>query len=447
MTGQGGWPLNVFLTPEQVPVLRRHLLPAGARAAAGRRGARCCSPSPTPGTSAATRSAPTPRASRARCAAARAAPGGRTRSAASCSSARSRTCRRPSTRSTAAGAARRSSRAASAIEFLLARGERAMSLQTLRSMASGGIYDQVGGGFARYSVDARWTVPHFEKMLYDNALLARAYLHGWLASGDALLRRTCEETLDWALREMRARRRRLLQLARRRQRGRRGQVLRLDGRRAGRRARAGLRRRAGLARRERRGQLPRGRAGLERARVARSRARRRDARADPRAPARGPRAARAAGDRRQAPHELERAADQRARRRRRGARPRGLPRRRRARPPDFLLTSRCATPDGRLLRTFNQGRAKQRAFLEDHAFLLEALIALYEATFEERWFIAARRARGRADRALRRSRERRLLLDRGRRRAADRAAQGARGPADPLRGRRARRSACCASRC
>ena len=71
-------------------------------------------------------------------------------------------------------------------------------------MASGGIYDQVGGGFARYSVDARWTVPHFEKMLYDNALLARAYLHGWLASGDALLRRTCEETLDWALREMRA---------------------------------------------------------------------------------------------------------------------------------------------------------------------------------------------------------------------------------------------------
>ncbi len=79
-----------------------------------------------------------------------------------------------------------------------------MSLQSLRSMASGGINDQVGGGFARYSVDAAWTVPHFEKMLYDNALLARAYLHGWLASGDELLRRTCEETLDWALREMRA---------------------------------------------------------------------------------------------------------------------------------------------------------------------------------------------------------------------------------------------------
>jgi uncharacterized protein YyaL (SSP411 family) len=52
-----------------------------------------------------------------------------------------------------------------------------MALHTLRRMAGGGIYDQVGGGFSRYSVDARWLVPHFEKMLYDNALLARAYLH------------------------------------------------------------------------------------------------------------------------------------------------------------------------------------------------------------------------------------------------------------------------------
>ncbi len=94
--------------------------------------------------------------------------------------------------------------ASSVIELLLARGEHEMSIQTLRSMASGGIHDQVGGGFARYSVDATWTVPHFEKMLYDNALLARAYLHGWLASGDPVLRRTGEEILDWALREMRA---------------------------------------------------------------------------------------------------------------------------------------------------------------------------------------------------------------------------------------------------
>jgi uncharacterized protein YyaL (SSP411 family) len=92
---------------------------------------------------------------------------------------------------------------ASLIEFLLARDEREMSLGTLRAMARGGIYDQVGGGFSRYAVDATWTVPHFEKMLYDNALLARTYLHGWQVSGDRLLQRVCRETLDWALREMR----------------------------------------------------------------------------------------------------------------------------------------------------------------------------------------------------------------------------------------------------
>ena len=90
------------------------------------------------------------------------------------------------------------------IEFLLARGEREMSLGTLGAMAQGGIYDQVGGGFSRYSVDATWTVPHFEKMLYDNALLARAYLHGWQSSGEERLRRVCTETLDWTLREMRS---------------------------------------------------------------------------------------------------------------------------------------------------------------------------------------------------------------------------------------------------
>jgi uncharacterized protein YyaL (SSP411 family) len=91
---------------------------------------------------------------------------------------------------------------ASVIELLLARGEREMSLETLRAMARGGIYDQIGGGFARYAVDATWTVPHFEKMLYDNALLARAYLHGWQVSGNERFRRVCCETLDWAIREM-----------------------------------------------------------------------------------------------------------------------------------------------------------------------------------------------------------------------------------------------------
>src|SRR3954452_1428413 len=92
---------------------------------------------------------------------------------------------------------------ASVVEFLLARGEHDMALGTLRHMAGGGIHDQVGGGFARYAVDRTWTVPHFEKMLYDNALLARAYLHGWQATGDEELREVCERTLDWALRELR----------------------------------------------------------------------------------------------------------------------------------------------------------------------------------------------------------------------------------------------------
>ena len=91
-----------------------------------------------------------------------------------------------------------------ALELLLRRGELEMSTATLRAMARGGICDQVGGGFARYSVDATWTVPHFEKMLYDNALLARAYLHGWQLSGEGLLLRSCRETLDFCLRELRA---------------------------------------------------------------------------------------------------------------------------------------------------------------------------------------------------------------------------------------------------
>jgi uncharacterized protein len=92
---------------------------------------------------------------------------------------------------------------ASVLEFLMARGEREMSLYTLRSMAGGGIHDQIGGGFHRYAVDQTWTVPHFEKMLYDNALLARAYLHGFQLSGDAALLEVCHDTLGWALREMR----------------------------------------------------------------------------------------------------------------------------------------------------------------------------------------------------------------------------------------------------
>ena len=73
---------------------------------------------------------------------------------------------------------------------------------TLTRMARGGMYDQLGGGFHRYSVDAHWLVPHFEKMLYDNGPLASLYLHAWLATGEAEYRRVAEETLDYLLREM-----------------------------------------------------------------------------------------------------------------------------------------------------------------------------------------------------------------------------------------------------
>ena len=74
--------------------------------------------------------------------------------------------------------------------------------RTLRFMARGGMYDHVGGGFHRYSVDAKWLVPHFEKMLYDNALLARVYLNAFIATGDGEFREIATEVLDWVLREM-----------------------------------------------------------------------------------------------------------------------------------------------------------------------------------------------------------------------------------------------------
>jgi len=73
---------------------------------------------------------------------------------------------------------------------------------SLDAMAAGGIYDQVGGGFHRYSVDAHWLVPHFEKMLYDQALLTRAYLHGWMVTGDERYRRVVEETVAYVLRDL-----------------------------------------------------------------------------------------------------------------------------------------------------------------------------------------------------------------------------------------------------
>ena len=80
---------------------------------------------------------------------------------------------------------------------------RSMALTTLRRMAEGGIFDQLGGGFARYSVDRRWSIPHFEKMLYDNGPLLALYADAWVLTGDPLFARVAEQTVEWVLREMR----------------------------------------------------------------------------------------------------------------------------------------------------------------------------------------------------------------------------------------------------
>ncbi|BCJ26030.1 thioredoxin domain-containing protein [Actinocatenispora sera] len=97
------------------------------------------------------------------------------------------------------------------LEFLIRQYERtgdadalALARHTCAAMAGGGMYDQLAGGFARYAVDATWTVPHFEKMLYDNALLLRAYTHLWRLTGDEPVRRVAAQTVEFLLRDLRA---------------------------------------------------------------------------------------------------------------------------------------------------------------------------------------------------------------------------------------------------
>ncbi|HEU4975198.1 MAG TPA: thioredoxin domain-containing protein [Baekduia sp.] len=266
-----------------------------------------------------------------------------------------------------------------------------MAAATLRAMASGGMFDQVGGGFARYAVDATWTVPHFEKMLYDNALLARAYLHGWLMTGDAAFRETCEATLAFMAGELR---------------GPEGGFLSaLDADSEGVEGKfyvwtvAELREVLG---------------DDADAAIAWLGATEQGNFADPHHPAPGWNVLTARGP--QPP------AEQRARIRTRLLEARA----RRVRPglDDKRLTAwnalaihafaeagaalgrddlvaiaresaafvceQLRDADGRLLRTWKDGRGRLNAYLEDHAFLLEALLALYEATFEPRWFAEAR---------------------------------------------------------
>ena len=387
MTGHGGWPLNVFLTPEQVPFYGGTYFPPAPRQGM---------PS-WPQLLLAIAEAWTERRAELRADAAAAiehlsggatlVPGEDPLTPALLDEAVAGLRRSYDSVNGGWGAAPKFP-AASAIEFLLARGEPAMALQSLRAMASGGIHDQVGGGFSRYSVDGAWTVPHFEKMLYDNALLARAYLHGYLDSGDEILRRTCEETLDWALREMLAPDGGFHSALDADSEGHEGRfyvwtVAQLIGALGpdadvalewlgatdeGNFAEGG----AGANVLESRGPEP------DAATRERIRARLLEVRAERVRPATDDKRltswnALMLGALADAGAVLGRADYLDA-----------------ARDTATFVLERLRTPEGRLLRTYNRGAAKVPAFLEDHAFLLEALLTLYEATFEEHWFTEAR---------------------------------------------------------
>ena len=271
---------------------------------------------------------------------------------------------------------------ASALELLLARGETEVVERTLDAMMAGGIYDQLGGGFARYSVDAGWLVPHFEKMLYDNALLARAYLHGWQLLGHERYRRACEETLDWALREMRG--------------PEGGFYSALDADSEGEEGRFYV-----WTTEEMRSVLG-GDADAIAAYYGASEAGNFEGRNILHL---------AGGAAAPAPAGLAAARQALYEARAERVRP-GLDDKRLASwnalmigalaeagaalgRDDYLAAAReCAEfalrdlrdADGRLLRTYKDGEGRLNGYLEDHAFLLEALLTLYEATFEPRWF-------------------------------------------------------------
>jgi uncharacterized protein YyaL (SSP411 family) len=268
------------------------------------------------------------------------------------------------------------------LELLAALGEREMSGATLRAMALGGICDQVGGGFARYAVDATWTVPHFEKMLYDNALLARAYLRAWQDSGDPLFERTARETLEFCLRELHA--------------PEGGFYSSLDADSEGVEGRfyvwtlAQLQAELGElapAAIEYFGASAQG--NFEGANVLEAHGEEPPARERIRElllQARARRVRPALDDKRLTSWNalmIAALADAGAL----------LPEPRYAEAAigaaDFVW-EQMRGRDGRLLRSFNGGEARIGAYLEDHAFLLEAMLSLYEASFDERFFVRAR---------------------------------------------------------
>jgi uncharacterized protein len=269
-----------------------------------------------------------------------------------------------------------------ALELLAALGEREMSQATLRTMALAGICDQVGGGFARYAVDATWTVPHFEKMLYDNALLARAYLRAWQDSGEPLFERTARETLEFCLRELHAPEGGFYSSLDADSEGVEGRfyVWTLEQLEAelGELAPAAVAYFGASAHGnfegsnvlEAHGEEPPQREKTRELLLA-ARARRvRPALDDKRLTSWNALMISAladAGPLLGEPRYLQAAIAT----------------------ADFIW-ERMRDEQGRLLRSFNDGEARIGAYLEDHAFLLEALLALYEASFEERFYVRAR---------------------------------------------------------
>ncbi|MFN8482028.1 MAG: thioredoxin domain-containing protein [Anaerolineae bacterium] len=271
-----------------------------------------------------------------------------------------------------------------------------MAQTTLQHMADGGIYDHLGGGFHRYSVDAEWLVPHFEKMLYDNALLTRLYLHAYQAFGDAQYRRVVVETLEYVRRDMTNAEGGFYAAEDADSEGEEGKfyvwsldevhrllgpdadtfALYYDITRQGNfeghnilhvtRDAATAAREFGMSETDLTALLARGRAALFEARSHRVRPGLDDkvltswnalmlaAYAE---------AAAVLGD----PVYRDVA----------------------VRNADFLLTQ--VQRDGRLLHTWKDGQAKIPAFLEDYAYLADALLVLYEATFDLRWVAEARR--------------------------------------------------------
>jgi len=280
---------------------------------------------------------------------------------------------------------------ASALDLLLSRGRTEPVELTLDRMASGGMYDQLGGGFARYSVDAAWLVPHFEKMLYDNALLARSYLRAWKETGHERYREVCTGILDWTLREMEG--------------PEGGFYSALDADSEGEEGRfytwTPAEARAALADADldqaegvilpflgisEQGQLdgrsvlhltqgidadpPAGFAEAKAALLAAREGRVRPGLDDKRLCAWNALMAGAmaeAGAALDEPRYVDAAV--------------GC--------AEFLLGT-MRDENGHLLRTYNDGRARLNAYLEDHAYLLEALIDLYEATFDPRFYASAR---------------------------------------------------------